>query len=40
MLIGKDLSDGSGWGVWHKGLSSAIHRLSLSTGGAENSDKS
>jgi hypothetical protein len=38
MLIGKDLSDGSGWGVWHTGLSSAVHRLSLSTGGAETSD--
>jgi len=30
MLIGKDLSDGSGWGIWHKNLSGATYRLSFS----------
>jgi hypothetical protein len=38
MLIGKDLSDGSGWGVWHRGLASNRHRLTLSTNGATSQD--
>ena len=31
MLIGKDLSDGSSWGIWHKNLSGATYRLSFNT---------
>ena len=31
MLIGKDLSDTSGWGVWHKDLTNAGYKLSLNT---------
>ena len=29
MLIGKDLSDASGWGIWHKNLSGATYRLAF-----------
>jgi len=36
MLIGKDLSDGSGWGIWHKNLSGATYRLSFSTDAESN----
>jgi len=31
MLIGKDLSDGSGWGIWHKDLTNAGYKLSFTT---------
>jgi len=36
MLIGKDLSDGSGWGIWHKNLSGATYRLSFDTAAQSN----
>jgi len=36
MLIGKDLSDGSGWGIWHKNLSGATYRLSFDTDAQSN----
>ena len=38
MLIGKDLSDTSGWGVWHKDLTNAGYRLNLSTTDAQADD--
>jgi len=38
MLIGKDLSDTSGWGVWHKDLTNAGYRLDLSTNAAQSDD--
>jgi len=38
MLIGKDLSDTSGWGVWHKDLTNAGYRLNLSTTDAQSDD--
>jgi len=31
MLIGKDLSDASGWGIWHKDLTNAGYKLSFTT---------
>ena len=36
MLIGKDLSDGSGWGIWHKNLSGATYRLAFTTDAQSN----
>jgi len=38
MLIGKDLSDTSGWGVWHKDLTNAGYRLNLSTTDGQSDD--
>ena len=38
MLIGKDLSDTSGWGVWHKDLTNAGYKLSLNTSDGQADD--
>ena len=38
MLIGKDLSDTSGWGVWNKDLTNGGYRLTLSTTDAQSDD--
>ena len=38
MIIIKDLSDTSTWGIWHKGLTNAGYRLTLSTTGAQTDD--
>jgi len=38
VLIIKDLTDGSVWGVWHKDLTDAGYRLTLSTDGAQTND--
>ena len=38
MLIGKDLSDTSGWGVWHKDLTNAGYKLSLNTADGQADD--
>ena len=38
VLIIKDLTDGSVWGVWHKDLTNAGYRLTLSTNGAQTTD--
>ena len=36
MIIGKDLSDASSWGIWHKNLSGATYRLSFDTAAQSN----
>jgi len=38
MIIGKDLSDTSAWGVWHKDLTNAGYRLTLSSTAAQSDD--
>ena len=38
MIIGKDLSDTSAWCVWHKDLTNAGYRLTLSTTAAQSDD--
>ena len=38
MIIIKDLTDGSVWGVWHKDLTDAGYRLTLSTNAAPSND--
>ena len=38
MIIIKDLSDTSSWGVWHQNLTNAGYRLTLSTTGAQTDD--
>ena len=38
MIIGKDLSDTSAWGVWHKDLTNAGYRLTLDTSAAQSDD--
>jgi hypothetical protein len=38
VLIIKDLTDGSVWGVWHKDLTDAGYRLTLSTSDAQTND--
>jgi hypothetical protein len=38
MVIIKDLSDTSTWGVWHQSLTNAGYRLTLSTTGAQTDD--
>ena len=38
MLIGKDLSDNSAWCVWHKDLTNAGYRLTLSSNAAQSDD--
>ncbi len=38
MIIGKDLSDTSAWGVWHKDLTNAGYRLTLDTSAGQSDD--
>jgi len=40
MIIGKDLGDTSSWGVWHKDLTNAGYRLTLSSTAAQSDDSS
>ena len=40
MIIGKDLGDTSSWGVWHKDLTNAGYRLTLSSTAAQSDDPS